>query len=160
MVNFRNVWKLVIVSWMTENRDPNFRKGACPQIFSCLRSSDLALPYWSIYLSMPAMAFLKAVLVCMTDWLAVLFLVGYVPFVPGLSGQRSLRASERKTLCNTHMKCRLPSHWYTFLNMFSHIVPFVGLSLCIVKFLLEWRIRNLDSEINYVKCLARRKARR
>lgn len=45
MVNFRNVLNLVIVPRMTENRDPHFRKGACPQIFSCLRSSDLALPY-------------------------------------------------------------------------------------------------------------------
>jgi len=45
MVNFRNVLKLVIVPGVTENRDLHFRKGACPQNFSCLRSSDLALPY-------------------------------------------------------------------------------------------------------------------
>lgn len=45
MGNFRNVLKVVIVPGMTANRDPCFRKGACPQIFPCLRSSDLALPY-------------------------------------------------------------------------------------------------------------------
>lgn len=32
--------------------------------------------------------------------------------------------------------------------MYCHIVPFVGLSLCIFKFLSEWSTRNLDSEIN------------
>lgn len=36
MVNFRNVLKVVIVPWMTENRDPFLGKGHAPEFFLAL----------------------------------------------------------------------------------------------------------------------------